>query len=627
MKWLIPKYLQKGVSKRRSRGLLPAIMAATLMLFALVASHSQAEIGGRLYFMGTGTNIVKGDGSEDATPQLVWNQKSPNGKALSAVTSQPHALWLGQFSAADDGPPAINYIYSALIRNQVPTLVLYNLPHRDCGQASKGGAVDYAEYRNWIWNIAKSIETAVNKAAKVSKGKADQTVPIMIMLEPDSIGLIPTDDFNSPTNGKKCWTENERGRWPMFDPQERFAALNDAITTLTTGGFTAGGPGAFCNTATNPDGTTYVPFICPSFSSRVKVYLDGGNSGWQLKWVDEMAQRMVKAGIGKAQGFFTNSSNYQTTKDELDYGYLLNNTLSSLLSDDKTYDCGKGSFTCSPPLKTQVIDVSRNGNGPGVVTHTTAAGEAYQDNNWPYWCDNQQARLGQHPTLYADTYVAELATQGALSYIDGLLWLKPPGETDGCWGGPATAPNTQPVLATMFTDEIASDGTFNKAPYEAGWPSPSLACGLALGTYIHPYWSPGTSTAFCDSNPSVNPPRPSLVRVTHETRVKNGAPADTVMLEWEPSPGACRYQIGARADGAAMNALTITTEVFSGIGIPIVASNFVNSNFIGAPSTTFLVKPALKGKKVVYYVRAVACDGTHTSPWSLADFHAISYDW
>ena len=57
-----------------------------------------------------------------------------------------------------------------------------------------------------------------------------------------------------------------------------------------------------------------------------------------------------------------------------------------------------------------VIDSSRNGNGSN--------GE---------WCNPRGRALGERPRLVADS-----------THLDALLWVKPPGESDGtCEGGPA----------------------------------------------------------------------------------------------------------------------------------------------------------------------------------------------
>jgi len=119
----------------------------------------------------------------------------------------------------------------------------------------------------------------------------------------------------------------------------------------------------------------------------IPVYLDGGNS----KWVDPqtMADRLTKAGVQYARGFFTNVSNFRLTADEKQYAEKLSRLLGG---------------------KHYVIDVSRNGAG------------------WKgTWCNPTGAALGQNPMVSR--------TGGSM---DALLWVKTPGVSDGtCNGGPA----------------------------------------------------------------------------------------------------------------------------------------------------------------------------------------------
>ncbi|ROP72705.1 glycoside hydrolase family 6 protein [Curtobacterium sp. PhB115] len=116
------------------------------------------------------------------------------------------------------------------------------------------------------------------------------------------------------------------------------------------------------------------------------VYIDAGHEAW----IDAttMAARLERAGVQDARGFSLNVSNYQLTSGERTYGERLR-TLTG------------GNY---------VIDVSRNGRG--------ATGE---------WCNPTGAGLGADPKVaVADTG------------LDALLWVKPPGESDGtCNGGPA----------------------------------------------------------------------------------------------------------------------------------------------------------------------------------------------
>ncbi|WP_233521856.1 glycoside hydrolase family 6 protein [Streptomyces triticagri] len=124
---------------------------------------------------------------------------------------------------------------------------------------------------------------------------------------------------------------------------------------------------------------------------NAKVYYDAGHSGWHPAATQAAALR--KAGAASAassDGIFTNVSNFHTTADETAYARSVLAALGG------------------PASHGAVIDTSRNGNG------APAAGQ---------WCDPAGRKLGQPPTL----------STGA-SRIDAYLWIKLPGESDGCKG-------------------------------------------------------------------------------------------------------------------------------------------------------------------------------------------------
>jgi endoglucanase len=127
-----------------------------------------------------------------------------------------------------------------------------------------------------------------------------------------------------------------------------------------------------------------------SASPAVTVYLDAGNAGWQP--AATMAARLRQAGVAGARGFSLNVSNFDATASETAYGEAIVRELG-----------GAGHF---------VIDTSRNGKG------AAPGGE---------WCNPPGRALGAPPT----------ATTGNAA-VDGYLWVKRPGESDGqCNGGPA----------------------------------------------------------------------------------------------------------------------------------------------------------------------------------------------
>ena len=117
------------------------------------------------------------------------------------------------------------------------------------------------------------------------------------------------------------------------------------------------------------------------------VYLDAGHSNWVAP--ADMANRLLAAGVLSSDGFFTNVSNYNATANEAAFGAQVLNQLGN------------------PNGLGQVIDTSRNGNG--------ANGE---------WCDAAGRAIGDDPTL-----------QTGSATVDAYLWVKVPGEADGCIAG------------------------------------------------------------------------------------------------------------------------------------------------------------------------------------------------
>ncbi len=53
-------------------------------------------------------------------------------------------------------------------------------------------------------------------------------------------------------------------------------------------------------------------------SGSVDVYIDAGTCAWLS--VAEAARRLKQAGVDRARGFALNVSNFQRTKDSLEYG-------------------------------------------------------------------------------------------------------------------------------------------------------------------------------------------------------------------------------------------------------------------------------------------------------------------
>ena len=178
---------------------------------------------------------------------------------------------------------------------------------------------------------------------------------------------------------------------------ERYSLLADAVSTLKSS------PGTF-------------------------VYLDAGHPAW-VSDVRKLADALRRAGIGRADGFSLNVSNFIRTPDNIDYGVRLSDAL------------GGRRF---------VVDTSRNGAGP-------VAGAA-EVNGGPSWCNPPGRALGTAPTAGAGH-----------PRVDALLWIKRPGESDGACrpGEPA---------AGQWWPEYALDLANAPSPRGSWTPVHALAC-------------------------------------------------------------------------------------------------------------------------------------------------------
>ncbi|WP_328558349.1 glycoside hydrolase family 6 protein [Streptomyces sp. NBC_00358] len=135
--------------------------------------------------------------------------------------------------------------------------------------------------------------------------------------------------------------------------------------------------------------------VLKAANPRARVYYDAGNSDWNPPGRQAaLLRRAGAASPASSDGVFTNVSNFNRTSDEITYARRVLSALGG--------PAGLGA----------VIDTSRNGSGP-------AAGGA--------WCDPPGRRIGEAPTLSTGE-----------AGIDAYLWVKPPGESDGCRGAAGT---------------------------------------------------------------------------------------------------------------------------------------------------------------------------------------------
>jgi len=231
---------------RRTALAATATLAVSLTMLAPAHAAEPAPPTGTTFYADPHSTTLE-------AAQTLSGQARADAQLLGSV---PSATWFTGGTPQEVGADVDRLVSAASAVHQLPVLVAYNLPFRDCAQYSAGGAADTAAYAAWIDGFAAGIG---NRSATV-------------ILEPDGLGIIP---HYTNLDGSMDWCQPAEVD-AATATAARFAQLNHAVDVLSA----------------LPD---------------VKVYLDGTSSAWLN--VGEISDRLVKAGVQKATGFFLNASN------------------------------------------------------------------------------------------------------------------------------------------------------------------------------------------------------------------------------------------------------------------------------------------------------------------------------
>ncbi|MER5545130.1 glycoside hydrolase family 6 protein [Streptomyces sp. NPDC001118] len=149
---------------RRARACARASAAAVLGAALLLAGCSSGggdkngDSGGRITQQPKAADPfwVNPDGT--AARQLAAYTKSGDttrAEQIRKIAEQPVGEWIGPENPEQE---ARGFTEAAAKSDRTALLVLYDIPHRDCGQYSQGGAADGNAYRAWIDGVARGIE-------------------------------------------------------------------------------------------------------------------------------------------------------------------------------------------------------------------------------------------------------------------------------------------------------------------------------------------------------------------------------------------------------------------------------------------------------------------------------------
>jgi endoglucanase len=139
----------------------------------------------------------------DQARRRLENGASPDASAAAKIADQPQARWFGSWSP-DIKTVVTNFVNASDREGQLALMVAYNVPNRDCGQYSKGGAGDAEAYKKWIRDYADGI--------------GDRRA--VVVLEPDAIPQL-----------KQCLSEPDQAK--------RLDLIKDAVAVLGSKAHTA----------------------------------------------------------------------------------------------------------------------------------------------------------------------------------------------------------------------------------------------------------------------------------------------------------------------------------------------------------------------------------------------------
>ncbi|MEU6973108.1 glycoside hydrolase family 6 protein [Kitasatospora aureofaciens] len=106
------------------------------------------QLPGQAFYVSDRTNAAQQVGV------LRGQGRSAEADTLLRIAAQPSSQWLGEQGAREIADQVSRRATEA---GRTAVFVAYDIPHRDCGQYSAGGAPDAASYRSWITGVAEAL--------------------------------------------------------------------------------------------------------------------------------------------------------------------------------------------------------------------------------------------------------------------------------------------------------------------------------------------------------------------------------------------------------------------------------------------------------------------------------------
>jgi endoglucanase len=149
------------------------------------AEQPMAQVAGNPFL---GVELFRPDYTNSDQARRRLQKTNPQEAALIAkIADVPQARWLGEWSGEIE-TVSRNYVKAATRAGKVSLLVAYNLPYRDCGQYSAGGASRGAKYKEWIDALGRGI------------GPSHRAI---VVLEPDALGHLEDECLSAEAKAER----------------------------------------------------------------------------------------------------------------------------------------------------------------------------------------------------------------------------------------------------------------------------------------------------------------------------------------------------------------------------------------------------------------------------------------
>lgn len=150
--------MYRSVAGRRNarRGPGPAVAGAVLLLAGCTSGGGEDErplVGQRPKAEAPYWVNPEGRAAEQVAAYRAEG-RARDAELITRIAEQPVAEWIGP---DDPESEAKALTEAATEADREALFVLYNIPHRDCGQFSKGGAAEGDAYRAWVDGVAEGI--------------------------------------------------------------------------------------------------------------------------------------------------------------------------------------------------------------------------------------------------------------------------------------------------------------------------------------------------------------------------------------------------------------------------------------------------------------------------------------